>query len=342
MRRHDVITIDGGQGEGGGQILRTSLALSLCLNLPFRIYDIRRTRRNPGLARQHLMAVKAACRIGRARVTGADIQSDTLLFEPGKVSAGDYHFDVGTAGSTSLVLQTVLPALLRAEGPSRITLIGGTHNPMAPPFEYLQSTFIPLLQRMGARVSIQLRKPGFFPAGGGEVGVEIVPGDSLRPLHLLTRGDVLEMRAVSLLAHLPEHIAERELAVIGRRLGLDDKDLAVRHLDAARCPGNVLSVTIKSERLTEVFTAFGKRGVRAEDIAAPLAEEAGEYLAAGVPVGRHLADQLLLPLVLAGGGSFHTLEPSRHTLTNASVIRRFVDTSIEIDQVDKGVWRVRM
>ena len=337
-----VISIDGAQGEGGGQILRTSLALSLCLLQPFHIYNIRRARGNPGLARQHLMAVQAASRIGHARVEGAVLRSDSLLFEPERVSAGDYHFDIGTAGSTSLVLQTILPALLRAGGPSMVTLVGGTHNPMAPSFEFLQKTYIPLLRRMGAQISLRLQKPGFYPAGGGQMSVEIMPCDQLRPLSLLERGEVRGMTATSILAHLPQHIAERELAVIGQRLQLKGEDLQVRRFNAALGSGNLVYVTIATSQLTEVFTAFGKRGVRAEEVAARVVSEVKEFLAMNVPVGRYLADQLLLPFALAGHGVFDTLKPSRHTLTNADVIRRFVDIAINISEVENGVWRVHV
>lgn len=337
-----MIAIDGAQGEGGGQILRTSLTLSLCLGRAFRIDDIRKRRRKPGLARQHLTAVRAAARIGNARVEGAELGSTALIFEPGAVAGGEYAFDIGTAGSTSLVLQTTLLPLLGAECASRVELVGGTHNRMAPPFEFLELTFLPLLRRMGAEVAIRLDRPGFYPAGGGRMAVDIVSAERLEPLELTERGAIREVKATALLAHLPHHIAERELGVIGQGLGLDPDALAVARYDTAASPGNTVYVSVASDQVTEVFTGFGERGIPAETVAETVVDEVSDYLAAEVPVGRHLADQLLLPLALAGGGTFDTLEPSTHTSTNAQIIRRFIDVEIELAELGGGAWRIRV
>src|SRR5712675_2047994 len=162
-----MITIDGSEGEGGGQILRTSLALSLVTGQPFRMERIRAKRQKPGLLRQHLTAVEAAKTVGRAEATGGALNSQTLEFNPGPVTPGNYRFAVGTAGSATLVFQTVLPALLTASGHSTLTLEGGTHNPLAPPFDFLARSFTPLIHGMGPTVELELRTPGFFPAGGG-------------------------------------------------------------------------------------------------------------------------------------------------------------------------------
>ncbi len=191
-----MITIDGSQGEGGGQVLRTSLGLSLVTGKAFRIEKIRAGREKPGLLRQHLTAVRAAAQVGGAKVSGDEIGSRTLAFEPEQVRGGEYEFAVGTAGSATLVLQTVLPALIVAGGPSRLTLKGGTHNPWSPPFDFLQKAFLPLLERMGAKVTAELIRPGFYPAGGGEFTVEIqpVPGGRLQPLDLLERGETVSRR----------------------------------------------------------------------------------------------------------------------------------------------------
>src|SRR5947207_15592691 len=168
-----MITIDGSQGEGGGQILRTSLALSLVTGQPFCMERIRVRRQKPGLLRQHLTAVEAAKTVGCAEVEGAEMNSQTLEFRPGPVTPGNYRFAVGTAGSATLVLQTVLPSLLTASGKSTLTLEGGTHNPLAPPFDFLVGSFMPLIRRMGATVELDLKAPGFFPAGGGRFHARI-------------------------------------------------------------------------------------------------------------------------------------------------------------------------
>jgi RNA 3'-terminal phosphate cyclase (ATP) len=324
----DEVVVDGSQGEGGGQILRTSLSLSMATGRPVRVERIRAGRRKPGLLRQHLTAVRAAAAISAATVTGDEPGSMSLTFQPGEVRGGEYDFAVGTAGSAALVLQTVLPALLGAAIASRVVVEGGTHNPAAPPFEFLARTFAPALRAMGAHVDLTLLRPGFYPAGGGAIEATIQPWSDRRPLALVERGAVLERRATVLLAHLPSHIAERELSVVARRLGLAPESCTVEQVDTSAGPGNVVLVEVASESVTEVIASFGEAGVRAEAVADAAAKAAREYLAAGVPVGTHLADQLLLPMALGAGGRFRTLPLSRHARTNAEVIRQFTEVAI--------------
>ncbi len=337
-----MLTIDGSKGEGGGQILRSSLALSLVTGRPFRIEGIRAGRKKPGLMRQHLTAVQAAAQIGRAEVAGAAIGSPELTFQPHGIAPGDYHFDVGTAGSTTLVLQAVLPALLTAPGPSSLILEGGTHNPFAPSFDFLQRAFLPIIGRMGPAFCAEIDRPGFYPAGGGRFSISIHPTEKLEPIHLPERGRIRRQTARAVVARLPRHIAERELAVIGSKLGLEESCLAVEEVPDAQGPGNVVSIEVQSEHLTEVFTGFGERGVKAETVAAKVADEAGEYLAADVPVGRHLADQLLLPFALAGGGSFKTLPLTPHSLTNIEVIKHFCEVEVQVAHCGEQAWLVSL
>lgn len=336
-----MLTIDGAMGEGGGQVLRTSLALSLVTGQSLRMTGIRARRVRPGLMRQHLAAVHAAQQIGEAEVTDDRIGSRNLTFIPRALRAGDYRFAIGTAGSTTLVLQTVLPALLLAPGPSTVLLEGGTHNPNAPPFDFLQKAFLPLLERMGPRISAVLERYGFYPAGGGRVRVTVVPA-RLAPLDLRERGSVRACRARSVVARLPRGIAHRELAAIGQRLGWEADRLQAEEVSDASGPGNVLTVEIESAHVTEVFTGFGERGVPAERVAEGVANEVSHYLAAGVPVGAHLADQLLVPLALAGAGRFKTLAPSLHTRTNIEVIQRFVPVVFEWGQEQPDVWEIHV
>lgn len=333
-----MLSIDGSMGEGGGQILRTALALSLVLGRPCKIINLRARRRRPGLRRQHLVCVRAAAEIGNARLEGADLGSQELSFVPSDIRAGDYSFDIGTAGSTTLVLQTLLPVLLTAKAPSTLTLKGGTHNPLAPPFEFLDKVFLPLINQMGPAVEARLERPGYYPQGGGEIQVEIRPSPALQPLHVLERGPLCACRATATIAGLPRHIAERELDVVQRILQWPDESLSIREEPAEMGPGNVLTLEMESQHITELWTGFGRRGIRAETVAAGAAKAARRYLQAGVPVGEHLADQLILPLALAGQGSFSTLPPTSHTTTNWQVVQKFLSVRITSEPVGPDSW----
>jgi RNA 3'-terminal phosphate cyclase (ATP) len=335
-----LLTIDGATGEGGGQIFRTSLALSLITGTPFRIHHIRQARDKPGLRPQHLAALHAAAAIGEADVEGAAVGAREITFRPRHVRAGTYVFDVGTAGSTGLVLQTVLLPLVMARAPSSLILEGGTHNTHAPPYDFLAEAFVPLVQRMGAPVETELERAGFYPAGGGRVHVEIGEARALASLSLLERGATRGRRARAMVSRLPRQIAERELAVIRARLGWQADELETVVVDNAVGPGNIVLLSIESEHLTEVFTGFGERGVRAETVAERAADEALRYESARVPVGPYLADQLLLPLALAGGGAFRTMPLSLHATTNFEVIRRFLDVSIDVTRISQTIVEV--
>lgn len=337
-----AIELDGSQGEGGGQILRSALALSLVTGTPFRMVNVRAGRKRPGLMRQHLTAVQAASEVGGAKVTGAEVGSRELAFWPGSVRAGDYRFSVGTAGSATLVFQTVFPALALASGRSTVVVEGGTHNPLAPPFDFLARAFLPLVARMGPRATAVLERPGFYPAGGGRLRVAIEPAPAFGRLELPERGEVRERRATAVVALLPRSIAERELRVVREKLNWDPAWTRIEHLQDAVGPGNVVTVELASEHVTEVFTGFGERGVSAERVGATVAAEAAEYLAAGVPVGRHLADQLLLPMALGAGGSFRTLAPSRHTRTHAELLRAFLGTVVQLREVGEHTWQLEV
>lgn len=325
-----MLTIDGSLGEGGGQILRSALALSMVTGTPFRLENIRAGRPKPGLLRQHLTAVNAAAEICGARLTGTRLHSRELTFVPGAVRPGDYRFSIGTAGSTTLVLQTVLPPLLTASAPSTLVLEGGTHNPHAPPFDFIDRAFLPLINRMGPRVIARLERYGFFPAGGGQFSVEIESAPELTPLRIMDRGEIRTQRSIAVLAGLPRHIGERENKTVAAALNWPLTDTEIREAPADQGPGNILLLEIESEHVTEVFTGFGKRGVRSEDVGRAVADDVKAYLAAGVPVGTYLADQLLLPFALAGGGVFSTLALSRHTSTNIEIIQMFLNVRLNV------------
>ena len=337
-----MVEIDGSAGEGGGQILRSCLALSLATGRPFRIRKIRANREKPGLLRQHLTAVEAAAEIGAAEVTGVAIGSAELSFAPSGVRPGSYRFAVGTAGSTTLVLQAVLPALALAGGPSEIVLEGGTHNPFAPPFDFLDKAFLPLIRRMGPLVEATLDRPGFYPAGGGRFEVRVEPVAKLVRLDLPERGEIKRRLARALVAGLPASIGHREVKAVRDLLSWDRDSLAVEEVRGSPGMGNILCLEVESEHVTEVFTGFGQRGVAAEEVARGAVEELKIYLASGAPVGVHLADQLLLPMALAGGGSFRTQAPTRHTLTNIEVLKMFLDVEIEAREVERELWSIEV
>jgi RNA 3'-terminal phosphate cyclase (ATP) len=336
-----VLSIDGSQGEGGGQVLRTALALSLVTLTPIRIVHIRARRAKPGLRRQHLAAVRAAALVGRARVTGDIIGSRELTFEPTRVEPGTYAIDVGTAGSALLVAQTVLSALARSNGPSRLHIEGGTHNPLAPTFEFFALGYLPALARMGPRIEATLLRPGFVPRGRGIVELSISPAQ-LRPIKLLERGAITHRRALATVAGLPHTIAERERHVLERLLGWPRECFSIEELDATRGPGNVVTIEVDCEQVTEVFTGIGKRGVRAETVAERAAAEAIAWIEAGVPVGSYLADQLLLPMALAGRGVFRASEVTLHARTQIDVLHAFLDVPITIEREAERAFVFRL
>lgn len=337
-----MITIDGSRGEGGGQIVRTALSLSLATGEPVRIWNVRAGRKRPGLLRQHLTCVNAAAEIGGATVRGDALGSRDLEFRPGPVRAGTWEYAVGSAGSACLVLQTVLPALLRADGPSRVTVSGGTHNPMAPPHDFLARSFLPLLARTGARASVELHRHGFYPAGGGSLTLSVEPAATLTPFELLERGGTKRRLATVILAHLPKHVATRELAVVSRRLGFARDETEIRVADDSPGPGNAVMIEYECDGATEIATSFGATNVRAEAVAERAVKDARRWLASGAPVGRHLADQLLLPLALAGGGAFRTMPLTRHATTNAEVISMFLPVTTDVIEEEGGTVVVNL
>lgn len=324
------IDIDGSEGEGGGQILRTALGLSLVTGRPFRIRGIRSRRSRPGLLRQHLTAVRAAAEIGCAEVRGAELGSTELEMDPGAVLHGRRTFSVGSAGSATLVLHTVLPALLVTEGESVLRLEGGTDNEAAPPYEHLVRVYLPLVRRLGGEVDATLIRRGFYPAGGGAFELTVRGGRPLRPFDLVERGALVRRHfVVRTSGSVDPHVAERELRVLYERLGLRREEREHRVEDAIG-PGNTVEACLEFERATELLVSFGKRGKRAESVANELADAVRTFEASAAPVSEHTADQLMLLLALAGGGSFRTPEPTGHTLSQAALIPRFLPIRIDV------------
>lgn len=338
-----MIEIDGSRGEGGGQIIRTSLSLAMVTGKAFRISNIRAKRSKPGLGKQHLTCVQAAAQMTGARVTGDHIGSLSITFEPGAVASGNYYFDVGTAGSTSLVFQTVLYALLSAREPSTVRLKGGTHNPFAPSADYLSTTFIPALTLFGPQLEFTLHRYGFYPRGGGEIEIEIVPykEPKLKEIDLLETEFSTNPQAAILLAGLPQHIAEREQNSLKSAIKELDH---IEVIETKKCAGqgNAVHVFQRNDHLTETFTALGERGRRAETVAELAAKEYRDYRESGAVVGPHLADQLLIPMALSGGGKFSTVGPTDHTVTNIDTIKQFLDIDITLKDIKPDLFKVEL
>lgn len=334
-----MITIDGATGEGGGQILRSALTLSAATGQPFQIKKIRAKRKKPGLMRQHLTCVNAIAEICGAHVDGASIGSTELIFTPGDIRSGAYHFRVGTAGSSLLVFQTVLPVLVMADTPSTVRFEGGTHTLNAPSFETIDESFLPTLRAMGIAVETRLEKRGFYPAGGGRWQAEITPSDTVKPLELTDRGAATSVTAEAMISNLSGKIAEREVAAFREELNLTDDQAFIRTYNTSG-PGNCCVVRLGFENTQEVFTGYGHLKISAEGVAKNLSHEVRHFLKRDAAVGPYKADQLLLPLALGAGGRFTTPQPTPHFETNCDTIKAFLDVSISSRQIRDGLWDV--
>lgn len=333
------LEIDGAMGEGGGQVVRSTLAFSLLTGTPVRIVRVRDGREKGGLRHQHVAAIRAAAVIGRANVTGDAVGSREIVFRPHAVEGGKYVFDVGTAGSATLVFQTVvLPLLLRAARPSTIVFRGGTANPMAPPFFFLERVYVPLLRSLGADLSVALRTHGLYPRGGGAFEAHVAPS-RLGPLSLLQRGDAVAHEARFLVAGLRRSIAEREESTYAAafagttptvRTSIDD-------VGSATGPGNLAMAYLGHAGANEVVTRFGERGVSAEKVAALLADDVRAFLTSGVPVSEHLADQLVFPLAFGSGGTFFTGPLSLHTRTQIDLLAHVTGVRVTTTPIGTNV-----
>ncbi len=336
----DMIEIDG--SAGGGQLLRTALSLSLCTGTAFSITRIRAKRSKPGLMRQHLTAVNAAAKIGNAYMEGAELGATALRFEPGVVVPGEYRFATGSAGSATLVLQTVLPPLWQCAAPSTLRLEGGTHNPLAPSADFIADSYAPALAKIGIDATVELERPGFFPAGGGILHATVAPAPHLRHAAFIERGELQSIAATALLSGLSSSIGERELRSMAAAFDLTPNALHLRQVRPSIGPGNALLLQVRHTQHVETFTGHGERGLSAENVAGRLADEARAYLDSAACVGEHLSDQLLLPMALAGGGAFTTHVISEHLQSNARLIEKFLAVEINWAERRPGLWQVEI
>lgn len=335
-----MIEIDGSFGEGGGQIVRSSLTLAAVLKKPVRITNIRARRPRPGLAAQHLAAARAVARVCGGRIEGGKKGSPELLFEPGEIRAGHYSREIGTAGSTTLILQTVLPVLAAADGPSRISIHGGTHNPLAPPADFISECYLPALSLMGLESSCELVRHGFYPRGGGAIRAAVEPWRTARPLDLCDEVEWGAPEVTVLISNLPEHVAFRERDEIAGRLGLDPVSVAIEALPGEVGPGNAVLVRCRAGDRVALITSFGEPGKRAERVASEAARDIKKLIKSRAPVDPRLADQLILPMALGPGGRFLTSEVTEHARTQAHVINAFLGVKVEMDMVRPDQWKV--
>lgn len=339
----NILHIDGSYGEGGGQILRTSLSLATITGQPIRITKIRAKRKNPGLAIQHLTAVRAAATLCKAELHGDHVRSTTLEFIPTcPPQAGNYTFDVtettgaGSAGAITLILQTILLPLALANGDSIVRLKGGTHIAFSPPFPYIEQVYVPMLKQMGVQVEVKLHSWGWYPQGNGEVELRVTGsgGVPLRGIQLLERGALQQVRGSAVVTKLPAHIPQR---MANRAENLLQQANLPAKVEAAIArgiaPGAGISLIAEYENSRAGFGAVGKLGVPAESVAEMAAEELLNFHATGMPVDQFLADQLLLPSALASEASqYRAAEISLHLTTNAWAIAQFGLARIEIDE----------
>jgi RNA 3'-terminal phosphate cyclase (ATP) len=340
-----MIEIDGSEGEGGGQILRSALALSILTRRPFRLVNIRANRSQPGLRPQHLMCVKAAGAICNAVYKGASVGSSVLYFEPKELRSGQYHFSIGTAGATALVLHTVyLPLALRGSGASEVTITGGTHNEHAPCFHFLDTTWNGYMRRLGLEIELEMPRAGFYPRGGGEIRATIRPCSRVNGLSLTTCPELTTAGGFSAVAKLPEGIARRQAKRLASRLKQEgiESHIPLEEWDAMN-PGTVAAVIFRQAPVPTLFYGLGERSKPAEAVADDAADEAIRYRDGKAPVDPHSADQLLLPLAFSpDGGEYRTTEVTRHTTTNIATVRRFVDRNISTDAAEGAAGTIRV
>jgi RNA 3'-terminal phosphate cyclase (ATP) len=327
------IEIDGSFGEGGGQILRTALALSAILRKPFTIYNIRSKRKNPGLQAQHLEAVKALSRITEAETEGVEFGAQKIFFLPQTILPGDYQFEVRTAGSVTLLVQAILLPLCLAHGNSTLSLVGGTHVPWSPPYHYLAEVLLPTLKSMGVSVKTAIEKWGFYPGGGGRVRLEINPVHELESISLVDRGSLKKVCGLSGISNLPKHVAERQkdhaLKRIQKELKMD-ADIGILYDAPSKGPGSFMFLKAEYENLLAGFSSLGAKGKSAEKVADEAVDSLFNYTKSDGSIDPYLADQLVPFMALAkGASSFNTTEITNHLLTNLWVVQQLLDVKIQ-------------
>ncbi|MFN3134794.1 MAG: RNA 3'-terminal phosphate cyclase [Candidatus Kryptonium sp.] len=333
----ELIQIDGSQGEGGGQMLRTSLALSVLLLKPFEMINIRANRPNPGLQAQHLKAVEASAIISNAVVEGAVIKSNWIKFFPRELRYGNFRFDIGTAGSTSLVLQTLYLPLSFANGSSNLTITGGTHVSWSPTFDYIKNCWLYFMKRIGLKIDVQLKRAGFYPHGGGEIKALINPADEIEPLNLVDRGKLIKIQIYSVHTNLTDEVAKRQARAAEKILkNYGEVEVIIGEL-SSHSKNTTIAITGIFENSVCCYTNLGEKGKRAEVVAEEASEKFLKFLSTNSAVDEYMADQILPLISLAPGTSeFTTPRLTNHLKTNMDVIKKFVDVEFEITELENS------
>lgn len=332
------IVINGEEGEGGGQVLRTSLTLSTITGKPFKLEKIRGKRKNPGLQKQHLACVQGSAEISQAKVEGDRLQSSTLTYEPQVIRSGNYSYDLKGAGSTMLVAQTIIPILIFAKEKSILTVVGGTHNDMAPPFDFVVKTLLPWTKRMGIDIHLELERYGFYPRGGGKIVATVHPmREEGKTLDLLDRGQLIHLQATVLVAKQPEELVKKEVKELSRQFDIPEESIHIKKLPDAYGPGNVLFVEALYEKGSQLFTSFCPQGKEPKQWVGDMYKEYVHIKETPALVEEYLCDQLLLYLALKQGGRFLTTEPlSLHSTTNMEIIEKFLPVQFKTTTQARG------
>ncbi len=332
--RTDIILIDGSQGEGGGQILRTSLSLSVLLLKPFEIVNIRANRPNPGIQAQHLKAIEASSLISNAIVEGASLRSSSVKFFPREIKSGNFKFDIGTAGSTSLVLQTLYLPLSFAREPSFITITGGTHVMWSPTFDYIKNCWLYFMDKIGLKIKIEMRKAGFYPHGGGEIKAVINPINEVKPLNIVERGKLLKIQIYSAHTNLTNEVAIRQAKTAEKILkNYAEIETIIDELPS-KSKNTTIAITGVFENSVCCYTNLGEKGKRAEVVAEEACDRFLKFLSTNAVLDEYIGDQILLPLSISSGVSEFTVPKiTNHIQTNMETIKKFIDVYFEIAEL---------
>lgn len=325
-----MIVIDGSYGEGGGQILRTSVALSVITGKPVKIIKIRANRPNPGLRPQHLHGILALKELSNAKVKGAEVGSTALEFIPGKAEPKHVRVPVKTAGSITLVLQALLPAMAFTGGSFEIT--GGTDVPWSPPVDYLKNVTLFALEKMGLKVELELKRRGHYPKGGGLVTGRVEPWEERKPLVALEWGRIERFGGISHATNLPAHVAERQAKAAKERLEDLYSAPAEIETEVSRSlgPGSGIVVWAETDSLRLGGDALGKRGKPAEAVGREAADELIEALTLRKATDKFLGDQLI-PFLAFAGGEIGVTEITNHLVTNVWVVEQFLGKTFEVE-----------
>jgi RNA 3'-terminal phosphate cyclase (ATP) len=335
-----MIEIDGSEGEGGGQMLRTALAMSALTGRSFKFTNIRARRDRPGLAAQHLTGVKGVGELCRASMEGASVGSTSLTFEPGIVEAGDYRFDVGTAGSITLVLQACMLACARSRARTEFDIIGGTNVRMSPPSDYLEHVLFPLMRTLGYDIDVKVPARGFYPQGGGEMVVGMAMGERILPLRLEERGRFKGIGGVCFTQKLPDHIAERMASTARKTMVGHAPVKLVIDRRQGHSVGAGLLLFAEYENTVLGSDALGEKGISSEKLGEMAATSLLQEMGGNGTLDRHAADQILPYLSLAAAPStFLVGELTTHFRTQVEMVRKFVDVQIETE-AKEGAWQV--